>query len=463
LFENIVPQLTYAALPPTENVILKTAIRNSIAVILLVTVLAGSHAFAADKTVPPVSSASAEMPLALRQQVLDQVWNAVDEKYYDPKFNGADWPSVRASSMSGLPAIQDSKSFYRYLNRMLASLRDTHTSATSPEQVALRKARQKTSIGASLAIDGTLMSVERGSEAEKAGLRPGMVITTIDDVSVADRARQLRAELIPDGLPLDTRAQLRLADRLVASRLLSGDVGSSIKLTVAGDNAAPFPVTLTRQLVSNEIAVESRILASGLGYIAFDGFKSKPLKQVRAALVQMKNAPGLIIDLRENGGGDFRAMVELADWFFDKPVPFGTLVTRTGKPLSFLGGLYKIPLRFDAGGPKKRLFSKPVVILISERSASASEYFSAAMRENGRAKLVGTLSCGCTNGAAGVTKLLDGGQLRIGNFGSRTPQGSITEGNGLEPDLVVESSVSDLKAGLDPALAAAEQMLVRKN
>jgi carboxyl-terminal processing protease len=96
------------------------------------------------------------------------------------------------------------------------------------------------------------------------------------------------------------------------------------------------------------------------------------------------------------------------------------------------------------------VYSKPVAILVSERSASASEYFAAGMRENGRARLVGTLSCGCTDGAAGTTKLLDGGQLWIAKFGSKTPRGLTTEGVGLEPDVVAEPTLEDLKNGRDP-------------
>jgi carboxyl-terminal processing protease len=88
-----------------------------------------------------------DMPLALRRQILEQAWTAVNTKYYDPGFNGVDWQSVRTSSMNDLPASQDARSFYRYLNRMLASLKDAHTTAISPQEVALRKARQKTSIG----------------------------------------------------------------------------------------------------------------------------------------------------------------------------------------------------------------------------------------------------------------------------------------------------------------------------
>jgi carboxyl-terminal processing protease len=400
------------------------------------------------------------MPKALRAQVLDQAWAAVNAKYYDPAFNGADWPKVRTTFLDGLPEAQDSRTFYRYLNRMLATLKDAHTTAISPTEVALRKNRQKTSVGVSLALDGTVMSVELGSLAQQSGLRPGMTILSIDGKPLADRARELRSELIPEGTQFTTRAQQRLADRLVAARLLSGEAGSSVQLGLAADASLMSPLSLTRQLVTREIVVESKLLPSGFGYVAFDGFKSKPLKQVREALVRFESTPGLVIDLRENGGGDFKAMVELANWFFDKQVPFGTLVTRDGKPLSFLGGLYKIPLRFDAGGPGLRVFSKPVVILVSEKSASASEYFSAGMRENGRAKLVGTLSCGCTNGAAGSVKLADGGQLRIGNFGSRTPLGSVTEGNGLQPDRVVEPTIADLRNGEDPALRAAEALLL---
>jgi carboxyl-terminal processing protease len=432
------------------------SVKNAVAAAVL-TAGVGYPALAPAKA--PVALASADMPLALRQQVLDQAWSAVNAKYYDPAFNGVDWQAVRLSFMKGLPASQDGAAFYRYLNRMLASLKDAHTRAFSPQEVVLRKAHQKTSIGVSPGFDGLISAVEKGSDAEKAGIRVGMTIAAVDGVRLEERLRSLRIEVIPDGLDFTTRAQTALANRLVTAKLFSGDPGTTVRLDIMGEGAPPSPITLTRRIVSNEIAVTSRVLPSGFGYIAFDGFRSKPLKQVQTALFGLAGTPGLIIDLRNNGGGDFDAMIKLSDWFFDKKVPFGTMVTRDGKPISFLGGLIKIPLKFDAGGPTTRLFAKPVVILIGARSASASEFFSAGMRENGRAKLVGTLSCGCTNGVAGTTKLPDGGALNIGNFGSRTPLGKIIEGNGLEPDIVVELTISDLKTGADPALIAAETLL----
>jgi carboxyl-terminal processing protease len=110
--------------------------------------------------------------------------------------------------------------------------------------------------------------------------------------------------------------------------------------------------------------------------------------------------------------------------------------------------------------PGSRIYSKPVVILIGGATASASEAFIAAMSDNGRAVLIGTASCGCANLVTGVTKLPDGGELRVSNLGGRSSKGVILDGKGVDPDFTVVPTLSDLRSGRDPVLEAAEKHLL---
>jgi C-terminal processing protease CtpA/Prc len=202
-------------------------------------------------------------------------------------------------------------------------------------------------------------------------------------------------------------------------------------------------------------------LPSGFGYLKFDNFKSKPAKEVQAAMVGFQSSTtGLIIDLRQNGGGDPRIAVKMIGWSFDRTINYGRIITRDGKPVSLFGGPYKVPLLFEAGDAKSLIYSKPVVILVSEQTGSAAEGLASAMRENERARLVGGLTCGCANIVLGTTKLADGGELAFSNLGSRSSRGAVIEGNGIMPDVAAEPTLADLRSGADPALAATTQILI---
>jgi S1-C subfamily serine protease len=116
---------------------------------------------------------------------------------------------------------------------MLVTLRDGHTQAYSPRQVADHKAQQGVSLGLTLSVEGIVLTVTPGSAAARAELKPGLQILSIDDQRVTDRAAALRAELSLGEPPALTRAQSRLADRLIGVRLLRGAPGTTATLQVA--------------------------------------------------------------------------------------------------------------------------------------------------------------------------------------------------------------------------------------
>ena len=105
-----------------------------------------------------------------------------------------------------------------------------------------------------------------------------------------------------------------------------------------------------------------------MAYVRFNRFRPPVAKLLRGALAKLKDAPGLILDLRSNGGGDGGEGSKVAGYFFDERVSVARIVKRSGKPPSALFGLVSFPKEFQAGERGRRLYSNPVVVLVNEGS-----------------------------------------------------------------------------------------------
>ena len=152
-------------------------------------------------------------------------------------------------------------------------------------------------------------------------------------------------------------------------------------------------------------------------------------------------------------------MLKLAGYFFNEKVLFARGLNRTGKPLSYFGGLVKIPLEAYVGEPGKQVFMKPVVILVGERTGSAAENFTEGLKENGRATVVGRQTCGCVNVINNTVKIKGGGELYISELGYVSPHGQKLEGVGVTPDELVVLKLSALREGRDDWIEKAEKLL----
>ncbi|HEX8687650.1 MAG TPA: S41 family peptidase, partial [Pyrinomonadaceae bacterium] len=221
----------------------------------------------------------------------------------------------------------------------------------------------------------------------------------------------------------------------------------------------PFEVALTRRTASAAPRFDARLLASGHAYVRFNRFRPPVARLLKEALTKFRDAPGLILDLRANGGGDGKEGFRVAGYFFDEKVPVARVVTRTGKPPSALFGLVSLPKEFEAGEKGGRLYSNPVVVLVNEGTGSTSELIANALQEQGRAYVVGTQSCGCVLAVLQHRGLKGGGDLAVSEIGFATPKGRKLEGVGVTPDKAVSVTLADLRAGRDLALEEAEAYL----
>ena len=392
-----------------------------------------------------------------RKEVFEKIWKEIHEHYYDPSYNGVDWNEVHRRYAPLVESTQRDQEFYSLMSQMTSELHDAHTRFNSPEQWRNFRRQQGVTVGFSVDDmngESVVTSVIPGTSAAHAGIEPGMVVLRIDDTPVAERMAEIQKKRLPSSSERATRW-------FIYNRVFAGPPDSSVKLELKRADGSVFEANVRRQIYSDAPQVTTHVLPSGNVYIRFDGFQRPITREFRAALQKFRGAPGLIVDLRRNGGGDLAVLLPIAGYFFGKKTLFAKDSTRTGKPLSSYVGLFKLPLQLYVGRAGEQIYSGPVVILVDAHSASSSEVFAAGMQDTLRAKVIGSQSCGCVLGIAKPRVMKGGGVLEMSEVLWFSPKGRKLEGTGIIPDQLVTPTMFDLQRGRDAVLAAADKSLVK--
>ncbi|WP_409423973.1 S41 family peptidase [Pseudoalteromonas sp. RW-H-Ap-1] len=255
----------------------------------------------------------------------------------------------------------------------------------------------------------TIVKVINNSPAKQAGLRSGDIITAVNQQYVENSPIDLVAQYIKDSA--------------------NGKVQLSI---TRNDSQTPLIFNLSRKQIKLA-SVTKQLLDSGSGYIAINNFSNHTLHEVALQIAAMQNhyghsLKGLIIDLRDNPGGTLKSAVSVADLFLQD----GLIVTTKGR-------FYDANQAFYA----KRgdiLKGAPIVVLINENSASAAEILAAALKENLRAKIVGSQSFG-KGTVQSLIPLGDGDTaLKLTTARYFTPLGESIEGIGVTPNVAINQT-----------------------
>jgi len=253
------------------------------------------------------------------------------------------------------------------------------------------------------------------------------VISPIDNTP-ADRAGIQAGDLIIriDGQPL----QEILPEE--AAGMMRGEPGTDVTITVVRDGQpAPFDVTITREVIS-VASVRHRSLEPGYGYIRIAQFRANTGDEVVDAINDLgeenTELKGLVLDLRNNPGGVLPASVAVVDAFISE----GTIVTTKGR-------LTESEMSFDAtrSNPGGDI---PLVVLINEGSASASEIVAGALQDHGRAIIMGSRSFG-KGSVQTVLPLSENRAIKLTTSLYYTPSGRSIQAFGIDPDIVVEEAL----------------------
>ena len=295
---------------------------------------------------------------------------------------------------------------------MLSSL-DPHSSYLSQEEfreLQIGTTGEFGGLGIEVGMENGFVRVISPIEdtpADKAGVEAGDVIIKLDETQVK-------------GLTLNE-----------AVKLMRGKRGSKILLTIVREGEAkPLEISVTRDVIRVK-SVRSRILEPGYGYIRISSFQSKTTRNVIAAVEKLldkadQNLQGLVLDLRNNPGGVLTGAVGVSDIFLED----GELIVFTK------GRVEDAELNYSAS-TNDTVNGAPIIVLINEGSASASEIVAGALQDHKRAVIMGQKSFG-KGSVQTILPLKEDAALKLTTARYYTPSGKSIQGEGIDPDILVE-------------------------
>jgi carboxyl-terminal processing protease len=398
-----------------------------------------------------VSTATVEGRLA----VFDDVWQTIHDRYYDANFHGVNWWEQRVKLRNLAADARDEKELYTVLRRLLTSLRDAHTRVYAPEEKFDWQRPRFVTIGLGLReIDGrlTIVAVDRGSDAERAGLRAGDIIETIDGQSALVRVEQKLREQPDSSTP-------QAAKLFAMGSVLTGEPGTSVAIEWKDSGDRRHRTTLTRRWYQRDLSLGFSY-QRGVAIVTPDAFTHAIAVEFARATSDpqsgLRKARGIIVDLRNNGGGDATAMAEMASAFLPPATALGQFKDRHGN----------VSLKLETGATSLYTarninpIKVPLIILSSERTSSAAEIFIAALKQSKRATVLGHQTCGCVLAVRLRHALPDGGDLAVSELDYQTARGARLEGAGIDPDKVINFTRQNIYAGHDPVMASALSRLL---
>ena len=350
--------------------------------------------------------------------MIDQVWQIVYRDYLDSSgdYDELSWRQLRRDLLK--KSFAGSAESYEAIRGMLASLNDPYTRFLDPKQ--FKEMRIDTSgelmgVGIQLSLDKAtkelvVVSPIEGTPASRAGVLSKDVIVSIDGKST-------------EGMNTED-----------AVKLIRGPEGSAVILGLRrGDELIDVPLTRAR-IEINAVSYKLNTTRDQhkVGYIRLKQFNANAAKEMREAAkaLEAQDVDGYVLDLRGNPGGLLEASIDIARQWLNEGIIVSTR-TREG-------------IRDVRRATGSAITDKPLVVLIDQGSASASEILSGALQDNGRAQLVGqkTFGKGLVQAVRGLS---DGSGLTVTIAKYLTPKGTDIHKNGIEPDIKSEMSEKQLK------------------
>jgi len=291
---------------------------------------------------------------------------------------------------------------------MLATL-DPHSSYMTPDMYKEMQVETKGEfggLGIQIGIKNnhlTVIAPIEDTPAFKAGIESGDIITKVDEKQTKD---------------------LTLME---AVQHMRGPKGTSVDLTVVREGAEePLTFTITRDTIKIQ-SVRRKILNNRIGYVRISQFQEATpddLEKNLAAL-QEENIQGLILDLRNNPGGLLTAAVGVSERFLESDKMVVSIKSRDGRKDEYRARLGRAPYEY------------PMIVLVNQGSASASEIVAAAMQDWGKAVIIGKTTFG-KGSVQTILPLSDGSGLRLTTAKYYTPRGESIHSVGVKPDIVVD-------------------------
>jgi carboxyl-terminal processing protease len=442
--------------------------RRSVAALGAAVLTLACAAGPATQPTPPPVAADPPTPLTEAEalEVFDFAWTRVHETYYDTTFGDLDWLAVRDELRPVAGAAGSVQELRELIGSMLDRLGDSHFGVIPAEHAdALDPAAiegaagEPGSVGVELRVVGDELVVFRvaaGGSGAEAGVRPGWIVETIDDVPSARRLAVL--DEVPEARRL---AEARVA--WAAEAKLAGKVGDTVSAifrdadgTRHGLDLASRPMTGTPVRFGNLPTMFSRLehervgIADGCaGVIRFNVWMTPVLPEFERAYMALRDCDGFVLDLRGNPGGVAGMVMGVSGYFMAEQRPLGVMTTRQGELR-----LVSMPRRVTSQGQSMQPFDGPLAIVVDGQSMSTSEIFAAGLQGVGRARVFGEPSGGQALPAL-MARLPNQDVLMYVFANFVGPDGARIEGRGVIPDVQASLTRADLVAGRDAPMDAA--------
>ncbi len=351
------------------------------------------------------------------KEVIDHVWQIVYRDFLDSngKFQKSNWINLRKEVLS--KTYSDSNEAYDAIRDMLSNLDDSYTRFLEPKefnQMRIDTSGELTGVGIQIVKDKEsddliIISPIEGTPAFDAGIKARDKILSIDDIST-------------EGMNIED-----------AVKLIRGQRGTKVKLEILRGSQTFFK-TLSREKIEIK-SVTSKVNQTknglSIGYVRIKQFNANASKETRDAIkdLETKKVAGYVLDLRSNPGGLLESSIDISRHFINKGVIVST-VSKDG-------------LKETKKGNGQALTKKPLVVLVNEGSASASEIVSGAIKDNKRGKLVGKKTFG-KGLVQSMRTLVDGSGLTVTVAKYLTPNGTDINKSGIIPDIEVRMNINPI-------------------
>jgi C-terminal peptidase prc len=391
-------------------------------------------------TVPPDLAVQATPDIQIEEisqveqlNILRQLGEVVEAVYVYPDYNGKDWNEIKARYHSRIESGLDTSSFYNEMSAMIEELGDEHSFFLSPEAVAESEAE----------LRGDIEFVGVGIYGQPDFDRQRLIVVSTFPGSPAEYGgiQHHDSILLVDGQTVDED----FSDRL------RGPQCSAVVLTVQSPGEAPRDVMLVRYAIQGNVPIDARLVStvdgSKIGYIFIPSFFDETLPgQIENALNQFGPLDGLILDLRMNGGGSSSVAYPILEYFIGGRL--GEFVSRDSSRV----------LEIDANEIQNSQ-SVPLIVMVSQDTASFGEIFAGVLQDAGRAQIVGETSLGNVEVLHGYD-FEDGSQVWIAaeTFASAFSDTNWEE-TGIVPDVHAFAEWDTFYFETDPSIAAAIGLL----
>jgi carboxyl-terminal processing protease len=407
----------------------------------------------------------------------ETVWQTINEKHFDPTFNGLDWSEVHDRYQPQVTATKNEKEYYLLINKMLFELNVSHIGVVPPDD--LHQIDPILSAEGSIGIDvrmiednAVITSVKSDSPGDQAGLRPGYIIKSIDGIKIEQITDIKHVNDIEyQNIDKETLKSLKILvppynernrNKQITESILKKIYGlpdTTVSIEYMDENGDTQKEKIVRakrkgKMVFDEtmppffVEFEAKHLDNNIGYLRFNAFMPPVDHKFKSTIESMQDTSALIIDIRGNHGGFFYVRKAIAEALVKDRVLFWRYKGRDKTRDAFLE-------------PADNVYNRPVAVIVDYMCVSSGEEFSGGLKAISRASIIGERTPGVVL-TADLVKLPNGATFMYPNARTITADGTVLEGHGVVPDIEVALDRNELLQGKDTQLEAAIKFILKK-